>query len=90
MGKLYKSVPYITENKGCDMPNNILSAVSSIVSFGNNDLKSYASKYLIRINAVGEQLEYYIRDAVADSFKLPQDKKEQAYLKVFSYSPDYI
>lgn len=67
------------------MPNNILSAVSSIVSFANNDLKSYASKYLIRINAVGEQLEYYVRDAIADSFKLQQDKKEEAYSQVFSY-----
>ncbi|MBI2660434.1 NgoPII family restriction endonuclease [Candidatus Woesearchaeota archaeon] len=67
------------------MQNNILSAVSSIVSFGNNDLKSYASKYLIRINAVGEQLEYYVRDAIADSFKLPQEKKEETYSKIFSY-----
>ena len=67
------------------MANNILSAVSSIVSFANNDLKSYASKYLIRINAVGEQLEYYVRDAIADSFKLPQEKKEETYSKIFSY-----
>lgn len=67
------------------MPNNVLSAISSIVSFANNDLKSYASKYLVRINAVGEQLEYYLRDAIADSFKLPQDNKEKAYSKIFSY-----
>ena len=67
------------------MAYNILSAVHNIIVFRNNDLKSYSSKYLIRINAVGEQLEYYIRDAIADSLKLPQEKKEEAYLKVFSY-----
>ncbi len=67
------------------MPNNILSAISNIVAFGSNDLRNYASTYLIRINAVGEQLEFYIKDAIAGSFKLSQDKKEEAYSKVFSY-----
>ncbi|MBI2667382.1 NgoPII family restriction endonuclease [Candidatus Woesearchaeota archaeon] len=67
------------------MPNNILSAISNIVSFGTYNLKSYASTYLIRINAVGEQLEFYIKDAIADSLKFPKDKKEVAYSKVFSY-----
>src|SRR3989344_4160831 len=65
--------------------NNILSAISNIVSFGTYNLKSYASTYLIRINAVGEQLEFYVKDAIADSLKLSQDKKETAYAKVFSY-----
>ncbi|PIV69148.1 MAG: restriction endonuclease [Candidatus Aenigmarchaeota archaeon CG01_land_8_20_14_3_00_37_9] len=41
--------------------------------------------YLIRINAVGEQLEFFVKDAIADSLKLPQDKKEDAYSKAFSY-----
>ena len=67
------------------MANNILSAISNIVSFGTYNLKSYASTYLIRINAVGEQLEFYVKDAIADSLKLPQDKKEAVYAKVFSY-----
>jgi hypothetical protein len=67
------------------MANNILSAISNIVSFGTYNLKSYASTSLIRINAVGEQLEFYIKDAIADSLKLPQDKKEAVYAKVFSY-----
>ena len=67
------------------MPNNILNAISNIVSFGTFNLTNYASTYLIRINAVGEQLEFYIKDAIADSLKLPQDKKEAAYAKVFSY-----
>lgn len=68
------------------MANNVLRAILNIVAFGNNNLKSYASTYLNRINAVGEQLEFYIKDAIATSFKLTQDQKYVAYSKVFSYS----
>jgi len=67
------------------MANNILSAINNIVSFKTYDLRSYALTYLIRINAVGEQLEFYIKDAIANSLKLPQDEKEIVYAKVFSY-----
>lgn len=67
------------------MANNILWAISNIISFGNYSLKSYASTYLIRINAVGEQLEFYIKDAIAGSLKSPQEKKEATYAKIFSY-----
>ena len=67
------------------MTNNVLRAILNIVAFGNNDLKSYASTYLNRINAVGEQLEFYLKDAIATSFKLPQAQKQLTYSKVFSY-----
>src|SRR3989338_1460608 len=67
------------------MANSILRAILNIASYKNNDLKSYASKSLNRINAVGEQLEFYIKDAIASSFKLLQDKKEEEYSKVFSW-----
>jgi len=67
------------------MANNILSAINNIVSFKTYDLRGYASTYLIRINAVGEQLEFYIKDAIANSLKLPQYEKEIVYAKVFSY-----
>lgn len=67
------------------MADNILRAILNIVSYKNNDLKSYASTYLNRINAVGEQLEFYIKDAIASSFKLSQNKKEEEYSKVFSW-----
>jgi len=67
------------------MANNILRAILNIAAFGNNDLKSYASTYLNRINAVGEQLEFYVKDAIATSFKLPQAQKQAAYSKAFSY-----
>lgn len=68
-----------------NVANNVLRAILNIASFKNNDLKSYASTYLNRINAVGEQLEFYIKDAVASSFNLPQNKKEEEYSKVFSW-----
>jgi hypothetical protein len=67
------------------MGNNILRAILNIASFKNNNLKNYASTYLIRINAVGEQLEFYIKDALSSSFKLPYSQKEAAYSKVFCY-----
>ncbi len=67
------------------MDHNILNAIQNIISFGSNDLNGYASTYLNRINAVGEQLEFYIKDALAASFKLPQAKKQAAYSQVFSY-----
>jgi len=67
------------------MANNILTAIKNIVAFRNYNLKKYSSTYLIRINAAGEQLEFYIKDAIAGSLTLPHNKKELAYSKVFSY-----
>lgn len=67
------------------MTNNLLRAIINIASFKNNDLKGYSSTYLNRINATGEQLEFYIKDAIASSFMLTQDKKEETYSKVFAW-----
>jgi len=64
---------------------NVLKAIKNIVDFNSYSLRHYASTYLIRINAVGEQLEFYVKDAISDSFKLKQTQKEKAYSKVFSY-----
>ena len=66
------------------MPN-ILNAITNIVSFKINNLNEYATKYLIRINAVGDKLEFYIEDAIAGTFKKKQEEKENEYKKVFSY-----
>lgn len=66
------------------MPN-ILDAIANIIDFGSFDLRSYASTYLIRINAAGEQLEFYIKDAIADSLRQSQPEKEDAHSRVFSY-----
>jgi len=66
------------------MPN-ILTAIANIASFKENNLKDYATKYLIRINAVGDRLEFYIEDAIAGTFKKKQQEKKKEYNKVFSY-----
>ena len=65
--------------------SNILTAIANIVSFKENNLKDYATKYLIRINAVGDRLEFYVQDAIAGTFKKKQEEKEEEYDKVFSY-----
>ncbi len=67
------------------MAYNVLNAVNNIISFGSNDLKDYASTYHIRINAVGEQLEFFVKDSLADSFKLQLENKQQKYSDVFSW-----
>lgn len=67
------------------MSNNVLSAILNIGSFRNNDLRKYSSTYLNRINAVGEQLEFYIKDAISGTFKKKQEKKEESYMGIFSY-----
>jgi len=63
---------------------NILTAIRNIVEFKSNDLRDYSSTYLIRINAVGEQLEFYVKDALCDSFRLAHQAKEARYREVFS------
>ena len=76
---------------------NILTAIKSISEFKNNDLKDYSATYHIRINQVGEQLEYYVKDAICGSFKSVKNQEELAYSdKDFSYlgnqnnPPDFI
>jgi len=76
--------------------NNILTAFQTLATFKSNDLKNYASTYLNRINASGEQLEYYVKDAVANSLTFNDAKRKVQYNKVFSYlgnqnnPPDFI
>lgn len=68
------------------MPSNILQAIHNIVTFGTNDLGDYATKYRIRINNAGEPLEYYIKDAFANSLAVPgNDEKDHAHSTVFAY-----
>jgi hypothetical protein len=76
---------------------NILTAIKSIAEFRNNDLKGYFATYPIRINQVGEQLEFYVKDAVCGLFKSTKREDELAHSKgVFSYlgnqnnPPDFI
>src|SRR3989344_2127751 len=67
------------------MGTNILRAILNISSFGNYNLKNYASNYLNRVNAVGDQLEFYIKDSLASSFKISSEKKHEVYSKTFSW-----
>jgi hypothetical protein len=62
---------------------NLLNAFISINSFGSLDISAYSSKYLNRVNSVGEQLEYYVKDAIADSFT--SANKDVVYNKAYSY-----
>ncbi len=61
------------------MSPSVLSAIANIANYRNNDLKSYASTYPVRINTVGEQLENYIKDAIADSFGMNEAQRSQRF-----------
>lgn len=65
--------------------NNIITAILNIAKFKNNNLQYYSSKSHIRINAVGDLLEFYVKDAIAETFDKKIENKEQIYSKVFSY-----
>lgn len=67
------------------MPTNIIKAIKNISDFGNSDLKHYTSTYLIRINAAGEALEFYVKDAFCNSFTKAKYEKEESHRKCFSW-----
>lgn len=67
------------------MGDNIISAILNIAKFKNNNLQIYSSKSNIRINAVGDLLEFYVKDAISGSFDKKEPEKEKEYSKVFSY-----
>ncbi len=67
------------------MPTNILRAIKNISNYGKNDLKDYSSTYLIRINAAGEALEFFVKDAFCDSFTRPKNDKEELHRASFSW-----
>jgi hypothetical protein len=65
---------------------NILTAIRSIAEFRNNDLRNYFATYPVRINAVGQQLEFYIKDAICGSFESGKDEENLAQREsIFSY-----
>ena len=67
------------------METNLLKAIINIDTFHNTNLSNYSENYLIGINIVGAQLEFFLKDALEDAFNLPQDKKELQYTDYFSY-----
>jgi len=78
------------------MAPNILMAIKNIAEFGDTNLQGYSTKYLIGINAAGEQLEYYLKDAFANSFSAVKSRKQLIYSNVFEWNgnqnnpPDFI
>lgn len=68
------------------MSPNLLKAIKNISDFKTNDLRNYFETYAIRINAVGQQLEYYVKDAISGSFKSVKSENETDNNKgIFSY-----
>ncbi len=67
------------------MACNLLSGIITLANFRNNDLRTYATKYLSRANASGEALEYFVRDALSGSFEGTPVEKMIRYRQVFSY-----
>jgi hypothetical protein len=64
---------------------NILTTIKSIAEFKNNDLRNYFSTYPIRINAVGQQLEFYVKDAICGSFESAKSETLAHKRGIFSY-----
>jgi len=64
--------------------SNLLEAIFNIVHRPIYHIKShYEGKN--KINNVGDALEYYIKDAFADSFDLDNEKRKEKYSEVFSW-----
>jgi len=65
---------------------NLLTSISNILDFGNNDLSSYNTTYEIGINSEGERLEYYIKDSLTGAFLIRgKEAKEQRYSEEFAW-----
>ena len=76
---------------------NILQAIATIIKNPVPDLLSYQSKANNTINAVGDALEYFVKDAFADTIDEPDfSNKEKKYEELFSWSgnqnnpPDFM
>ncbi|MEM3846109.1 MAG: NgoPII family restriction endonuclease [Candidatus Parvarchaeota archaeon] len=67
------------------MTANVLNAIIALSTYKNNNLGDYASNYSIRINAVGERLEYYVKDLLTGKFYKSSRERDLAYSKHFSY-----
>jgi len=64
---------------------SLLTTIKNIVTFKNNDLKEYGSMYANRINAVGQLLEFYVKDAVCGLLGSNASENPNRYEQVFSY-----
>jgi hypothetical protein len=67
------------------MTANILNAIVALSKHRNNNLGDYANNYAIRINAVGEKLEYYVKDLLTGQFYRTENERDLAYSQHYSY-----
>ncbi len=67
------------------MPANVLNAIIALSKYRNNNLGDYANNYAIRINAVGEKLEYYVKDLLTGKFYNSENERDLAYSRHYSY-----
>jgi hypothetical protein len=69
------------------MSPNILTAIKNISNFKTNNMSEYFKDYaLSHIKTDKQQIEYYVKDAISDSFNSVRDKKPaDRYNGVFSY-----
>lgn len=65
--------------------SNVLRAIININALRDNNLRAYSTAYLNRINAAGEQLESYIKDAVASSFRSNEAIRIVKHNQIFAY-----
>lgn len=70
------------------MDTNVLRALENIAAENATDLRVYSDKSLIRINRVGELLEYYVKEAFAGTFNLPRNQENDVFKRLFSYQGD--
>jgi hypothetical protein len=67
------------------MTANVLNAIIALSNHRNNNLGDYANNYAIRINAVGEKLEYYVKDLLTGEFYETENERDLAYSRHYSY-----
>ncbi len=79
---------------GIGMADNLLQGILNIATYGEYNLKKYASIHPNRVNAVGEQLELYMKDALASAFnskkRLDLHENVFAWLGNQNHYPDLI
>ena len=67
------------------MTANVLNAIIALSKYRNNNLGDYANNYAIRINVVGEKLEYYVKDLLTGQFYKTENERNLAYNQHYSY-----
>lgn len=72
------------------MEANVIEMISNIMEYHNADLSRYKPSSDVRITAIGEGMEAYIKDALADSFGASIEERLQRYKKAFSWQGNQV